>query len=280
MHASGLISVAVCLSNRSPNEIEGTSLGNRASVLRDNPAFRPDSAPHPLILENHLFQPFGLHADTPTHPQTAPHTPTELERELKREASEERERNAEHKDGVAEDLRIKQEPDERERANGLSIGSSRRSDGLYGSAQRSYEGAVAALPCSSSTTTSSSLQHGYVNSSHVELPSTSTTSHHLQHQQQQLSSPPSSVPPALPSSSPTSSSQSPLSPSIPSTSRGPTGKSPPNGRAGAAGPGRSPKFAASRTTPVLSPTDPTSPVSWSSTAKLNKKLTYVTAPDG
>ncbi|XP_023245966.1 zinc finger protein chinmo [Copidosoma floridanum] len=92
---------------RSPNEIEGTSLGNRASVLRDNPAFRPDSAPHPLILENHLFQPFGLHADTPTHPQTAPHTPTELERELKREASEERERNAEHKDGVAEGKKLK-----------------------------------------------------------------------------------------------------------------------------------------------------------------------------
>lgn len=79
-------------------------------MLRDGAAFRPASAPHPLHLENHLYQPFGgaggghLGAETPGHPHTAPHTPTELERELERERSEERERNGCHetKDGVAE----------------------------------------------------------------------------------------------------------------------------------------------------------------------------------
>lgn len=84
--------------DRSPNEID--ALG-RVSVLRDGAAFRPASAPHPLLLENHLYQPFAQPSENPTHPHTAPHTPTELERELERERSEER-GNGEHKESVAE----------------------------------------------------------------------------------------------------------------------------------------------------------------------------------
>ncbi|KAJ8680480.1 hypothetical protein QAD02_016267 [Eretmocerus hayati] len=107
---------------RSPSDVDSLA---RASVLRDGAAFRPASAPHPLLLENHLYQ-FGGHPsapDTPTHPHTAPHTPTELEREvIKREHSEEREHNGETKEGVAEDLRIKTEPvmSERERMEKLA----------------------------------------------------------------------------------------------------------------------------------------------------------------
>ncbi|KAF7990363.1 hypothetical protein HCN44_000168 [Aphidius gifuensis] len=91
---------------KSPNEMD--ALG-RVSVLRDGAAFRPASAPHQLLLENHLYQPFSHPSENPTHPHTAPHTPTELERELERERSEEK-NNGEHKESVAEDLRIKQEP--------------------------------------------------------------------------------------------------------------------------------------------------------------------------
>lgn len=84
------------------------SLG-RASVLRDGAAFRPASAPHPYLLENHFYQPFAHPSDTPAHSHTAPHTPTELEQELEQARSEER-NNCDHKESVAEDLRIKQEP--------------------------------------------------------------------------------------------------------------------------------------------------------------------------
>lgn len=73
----------------------------RASVLRGGPAFRPASAPHPLLLENHLYQPYSHPSETPTHPHTAPHTPMEIERELERERSEER-NDTENKEGVAE----------------------------------------------------------------------------------------------------------------------------------------------------------------------------------
>ena len=73
----------------------------RVSVLRDGAAFRPASAPHPLLLENHLYQPFTHPTENPSHPHTAPHTPTELERELERDRSEER-GNSEHKESVAE----------------------------------------------------------------------------------------------------------------------------------------------------------------------------------
>ncbi|XP_024937481.1 zinc finger protein chinmo isoform X2 [Cephus cinctus] len=91
---------------RSPSDVD--ALG-RASVLRDGGTFRPASAPHPLLLESPVYQPFPHPSETPTHPHTAPHTPTELERELERDRSEER-GNGEHKDSGAEDLRIKQEP--------------------------------------------------------------------------------------------------------------------------------------------------------------------------
>ncbi|XP_034949474.1 zinc finger protein chinmo isoform X2 [Chelonus insularis] len=91
---------------RSPSEID--TLG-RVSVLRDGAAFRPASAPHPLLLENHLYQPFTHPSENVTHSYTAPHTPTELERELERVRSDEKD-NGEHKETVAEDLRIKQEP--------------------------------------------------------------------------------------------------------------------------------------------------------------------------
>ncbi|XP_043269891.1 zinc finger protein chinmo isoform X2 [Venturia canescens] len=104
---------------RSPSEMD--ALG-RVSVLRDGAAFRPASAPHPLLLDNHLYQPFTHPSENSTHPHTAPHTPTELERELERDRSEER-GNGEHKESVAEDLRIKQEPaglTDRERAEKLA----------------------------------------------------------------------------------------------------------------------------------------------------------------
>ena len=86
------------VSSRSPSDVD--ALG-RASVLRDGAAFRPASAPHPLLMENHLYQPFTHPSDTPTHPHTAPHTPTELERELERDRSVER-GNGEHRESVAE----------------------------------------------------------------------------------------------------------------------------------------------------------------------------------
>ena len=87
------------LQHRSPSDVDSI---NRASVLRDGAAFRPASAPHPLLLDNHMYPPFGHPSETPTHPHTAPHTPTELERELERSRSEERERNCDTKEGVAE----------------------------------------------------------------------------------------------------------------------------------------------------------------------------------
>ncbi|XP_011305548.1 transcription regulator protein BACH2 isoform X2 [Fopius arisanus] len=102
---------------RSPSEID--ALG-RVSVLRDGAAFRPASAPHPLLLENHLYQPFTHSSENQTHPHTAPHTPTELEREIEPEKLEER---GDNKESVAEDLRIKQEPmmfSDRERAEKLA----------------------------------------------------------------------------------------------------------------------------------------------------------------
>ncbi|XP_017795211.1 PREDICTED: zinc finger and BTB domain-containing protein 3 [Habropoda laboriosa] len=101
---------------RSPSDVD--TLG-RASVLRDGTAFRPASAPHPLLMENHFYQPFIHPSETPAHPHTAPHTPTELEQELERARSEERDL----KESVAEDLRIKQEPvalTDRERAEKLA----------------------------------------------------------------------------------------------------------------------------------------------------------------
>ncbi|XP_060818497.1 zinc finger protein chinmo isoform X1 [Bombus pascuorum] len=104
---------------RSPSDVD--TLG-RASVLRDGTAFRPASAPHPLLLENHFYQPFIYPSETPAHPHTAPHTPTELEQELERARSEERS-NCDLKESVAEDLRIKQEPvamTDRERAEKLA----------------------------------------------------------------------------------------------------------------------------------------------------------------
>lgn len=61
----------------------------RVSVLRDGTAFRPASAPHPLLLENHLYSSF-THPDNSAHSHTAPHTPTELEREIERERCEEK----------------------------------------------------------------------------------------------------------------------------------------------------------------------------------------------
>ncbi|XP_043495802.1 zinc finger protein chinmo [Polistes fuscatus] len=91
---------------RTPNEID--ALG-RASVLRDGATFRPASAPQPHLLENHFYQPFAHPSDTPAHSHTAPHTPTELEQELEQARSEEL-NNCDHKENVAEDLRIKQEP--------------------------------------------------------------------------------------------------------------------------------------------------------------------------
>ncbi|XP_015114047.1 zinc finger protein chinmo isoform X1 [Diachasma alloeum] len=98
---------------RSPSEID--ALG-RVSVLRDGAAFRPASAPHPLLLENHLYQPFTHSSENQTHPHTAPQTPTDMDLELEPEKSEER---GDNKESVAEDLRIKQEPmmfSDRERA--------------------------------------------------------------------------------------------------------------------------------------------------------------------
>lgn len=83
---------------RSPSDVD--TLG-RASVLRDGTAFRPASAPHPLLLENHFYQPFIYPSETPAHPHTAPHTPTELEQELERARSEERS-NCDLKESVAE----------------------------------------------------------------------------------------------------------------------------------------------------------------------------------
>lgn len=83
---------------RSPSDVD--TLG-RASVLRDGAAFRPASAPHPLLLENHFYQPFTHPSETPLHSHTAPHTPTELEQQLERARSEER-NNCDLKESVAE----------------------------------------------------------------------------------------------------------------------------------------------------------------------------------
>lgn len=69
--------------------------------MRDGAAFRPASAPHPLLLESHMYQPFTQPSENSTHSHTAPHTPTELERELERERSDEK-GNREHKETVAE----------------------------------------------------------------------------------------------------------------------------------------------------------------------------------
>ncbi|KAL6257070.1 hypothetical protein P5V15_012005 [Pogonomyrmex californicus] len=88
---------------RSPSDVD--SLG-RASVLRDGTAFRPASAPHPLLLENHFYQPFIHPSETSLHPHTAPHTPTELEQQLERARSEERS-NCDLKENVAEAKKLK-----------------------------------------------------------------------------------------------------------------------------------------------------------------------------
>ncbi|XP_029163136.1 zinc finger protein chinmo isoform X2 [Nylanderia fulva] len=104
---------------RSPSDID--TLG-RASVLRDGAAFRPASAPHALLLENHFFQSFTHPSETRLHPHTAPHTPTELEQQSERARSTEHS-NCDSKENVAEDLRIKQEPvvlTDRERAERLA----------------------------------------------------------------------------------------------------------------------------------------------------------------
>ncbi|XP_014486679.1 PREDICTED: hormone receptor 4 [Dinoponera quadriceps] len=104
---------------RSPNNVD--MLG-RASVLRDGADFRPKSAPDTLLLENHFYTPYPLPTEAPAHPHTAPHTPTELEQELERARSEER-NNCDHRESVAEDLRIKQEPvamTDQERADNLA----------------------------------------------------------------------------------------------------------------------------------------------------------------
>ncbi|KYN07673.1 Protein tramtrack, alpha isoform [Cyphomyrmex costatus] len=113
---------------RSPSDVD--TLG-RASVLRDGPAFRPASAPHPL-LENHFYQSFTHLPETHSHSHTAPHTPTELEQQLERARSEERS-NCDLKESVAEDLRIKQEPVEidRERSEKLAERLSKRDDEAY-----------------------------------------------------------------------------------------------------------------------------------------------------
>jgi len=68
--------------------------------LRDGPAFRPASAPHPL-LKNHFYQSFTHPPETHSHSHTAPHTPTELEQQLERARSEERS-NCDLKESVAE----------------------------------------------------------------------------------------------------------------------------------------------------------------------------------
>lgn len=82
---------------RSPSDVD--TLG-RASVLRDGPAFRPASAPHPL-LENHFYQSFTHPSEIHSHSHTAPHTPTELEQQLERARSEERSK-CDLKESVAE----------------------------------------------------------------------------------------------------------------------------------------------------------------------------------
>lgn len=87
---------------RSPSDVDAHG---RASVLKDGAAFRPKSAPHPLLMENHHYQSFMNNSDTPTHPHTAPHTPTELERELERDRSLER-GNGEHRESVAEGMTL------------------------------------------------------------------------------------------------------------------------------------------------------------------------------
>ncbi|XP_011868407.1 PREDICTED: protein abrupt isoform X2 [Vollenhovia emeryi] len=115
---------------RSPSDVD--TLG-RASVLRDGAAFRPASAPHPLLLENHFYQSFTHPSEAPLHPHTAPHTPTELEQQLDRARSEERS-NCDLKESVAEDLRIKQEPVEladRERTEKLAERLSKRDDEIF-----------------------------------------------------------------------------------------------------------------------------------------------------
>lgn len=78
---------------RSPSDVD--SLG-RASVLCDGATLRPRSVP-----ENHLYQSFIHSSETPSHPHTAPHTPTELEQQLERARSEER-NNCDFKESVAE----------------------------------------------------------------------------------------------------------------------------------------------------------------------------------
>ncbi|KAL0106755.1 hypothetical protein PUN28_015360 [Cardiocondyla obscurior] len=90
---------------RSPSDVDA----GRASVLRDGAAFRPASAPQPLLLENHFYQSSGHNSENPSHSRARPHTPPELEQQLERASSEER-NNCDHKESVAEDLRIKQEP--------------------------------------------------------------------------------------------------------------------------------------------------------------------------
>ncbi|XP_053993659.1 zinc finger protein chinmo isoform X1 [Hylaeus volcanicus] len=144
---------------RSPSDVD--SLG-RASVLRDGTAFRPASAPHPLLLENHFYQPFTHPSETPAHPHTAPHTPTELEQELERSRSEERS-NCDLKESVAEDLRIKQEPvtlTDRERAEKLA----ERLSGEVYSSGRGFDG-------SHYGSNSDHMQHGaQMGSAMVPLP--------------------------------------------------------------------------------------------------------------
>ncbi|KAK0075201.1 hypothetical protein PV326_011784 [Microctonus aethiopoides] len=121
------------LISRSPSEMD--ALG-RVSVLRDGTAFRPASAPHPLLLENHLYSSF-THPDNSAHSHTAPHTPTELEREIERERCEEKGHD-DQKDSGAEDLRIKQEPmtlTDRERVEKLA----ERLSGEVFSSNRGFE---------------------------------------------------------------------------------------------------------------------------------------------
>ncbi|XP_044592566.1 zinc finger protein chinmo isoform X1 [Cotesia glomerata] len=91
---------------RSPSDIYTSG---KVSVLRDGSTFRPASAPHPLLLDNHIHQTFTHPSDASSHSYTAPHTPTELERDLEQDQSEGK-NNEDLKESVAEDLRIKQEP--------------------------------------------------------------------------------------------------------------------------------------------------------------------------
>lgn len=83
---------------RSPSDVDTTG---RMNMLRGGGVFRPASAPHPLLLENHFYQPFAHPCETSSYPHTAPHTPTDLEHQLERARSEEC-NNCDTKESVAE----------------------------------------------------------------------------------------------------------------------------------------------------------------------------------